>query len=365
MGDLTVRQNGTGDYTTLNAALADPGFASGDTITVAGTWTIADTTRCTIPSTGGIVTITADTDAANDGFVELQGGTGGSPTAAGHYRLECSGGHVITASGQAIIEGIVIRQTGTGTSDEGVRCSASVTINRCIVYTGNTTDDQDGVYLSTSVTVTLNNTIVYGWSRAGAHLQNASGSITATLNIDSCFFWSNGASGNPTSGRAVGGIGCFSNQSSALAVNVTNSIAIGNDANASGADFSEVMDGTTSTWTVNTCIDGDNSIASVLDSGSGNLASRTLVETGSGANQVVVQDITSSPYDLRLVDDATNNDAQNAGATTLTVDIAGTSRPQGSQDDIGPFEIVVGGAAATPHGVFGLVLHGPFGGPFG
>ena len=80
----------------------------------------------------------------------------------------------------------------------------------------------------------------------------------------------------------------------------------------------------------------DNSIAGVIDSGSGNLASRQIRDA-TGGNEVLVVDISSSPYDFHLMDDATNNDAQDAHSSTSghgnslpTLDIDDEARNTGS-----------------------------------
>lgn len=362
MANLTVKQDGTGDYTTLAAALGDAGLTSGNTITITGTWTIADTSNCTANDSG--ITITADADATHGGRVTLTGGTGGSPTAAGHYRLEVASGHGITVSQPCTIEKFVVKQNGSGTSDEGIRWNATTTLRRMIVYAASTSNaDQDGIYTATAGnTLTMENSVVYKFNRGGVHCQLSGG--TTTVGIDSCTIWDCGYD-NAGGTRAPGGIGLVNLAGSPVVnITVTNSLVVGNGNSASSDDYREnTITGTPSwNWTIGDCVDSDNSIAGVVDtdsSSNANLASRTVTfGSTAGGNEVIFQ--SSSPVDLRLVNDATNNDAQDSGATALTEDIVGTSRPQNSTDDRGAFEVVAGGGGFKSYFAAGsnVVLQG-------
>ncbi|MGD9314203.1 MAG: DUF2341 domain-containing protein [Desulfobacterales bacterium] len=72
-------------------------------------------------------------------------------------------------------------------------------------------------------------------------------------------------------------------------------------------------------------------------------------DTPGASTWVVFEDITSSPYDLRLKDNAENDaqdahtDASGAGISMPADDINGTSRPYNSNYDIGADEFVSGG----------------------
>ncbi len=189
---------------------------------------------------------------------------------------------------------------------------------------------------------------IIGFGRCGLHGQNFSGHADYTININSCGFWNNADSNNNR-----GGIFCEATGGTKI-INIFNTWALDNSLNNSG-DYNEQRNGAaTIVWNISHCIDSDATIAFLgPDAGGDNLASRTLREATSGGDEVLVVDITTAPYDLTLVDDATNNDAQDVhthdsdhGLTIISTDIAGTSRPQNTSHDIGPFEIVAAVDAA-------------------
>lgn len=326
MAILDVKQSG-GSYSTLASALSSAN--AGDTISIEGSWTVDDTNGATIADDN--LTIQTDASSMHPGYWD---------ETQQHYRLDISssGAHSLTLDGSytATIDGLAIQYSGSGNSRECFRCmpgtSDAVTIKNSILYQTGSHGDSDCLYIgynSSFGTVTLENCVVHGAPRKGLHSQTGSGS--GQININSCVFWDNDV-GIEISGSTSG-----------LVIDMHNSVLCGNTTTDFSGSTSEVFGCSYS-------IDSDNSIAGSADSGTGRLASRTITDNVSpGAGDwVIVEDITSAPYDLRLVDNA-ENDAQDmhstATAHSLTIpstDIAGTSRPQNTDYDCGPFEITGG-----------------------
>ncbi len=346
MADETVAESG-GNYTTLASAMADAGREDGDTITITGTWSVADTAAVTVQDDNQ--TITADANSAHAGKET------GSPT---YYRLAVGAAHCITmgndVNGQ-LIEKFVILQTGTGSSDEGLRTANNTFTLRNLIFraTGASGADQDGIHQGgNNATVTIEQCYFTDFRRGGITKQSSG---TSTININSCGIYNCGG----TDGTEDGGI--TANHSGTVTWNIHNTWAVGNSG-TNAADFQETAG--TNTYNISNCIDGDNSIAGIVDTSEGtNFASRAISETTAGGDEIMVQEKDTAPYDLTLRDDSTNNDAQEVhtdseaeGLTIPTTDIAGTTRNsagspvEGTNYDIGPFEVVA--AAASGAGIF-------------
>ena len=363
MATITVTNDDTTEtFSTLAACLSDADTATGHTITIttSGTGAADDTSAATISDTN--LTIQTSGQAACDGHYD------GGPM----YQLTVSGSHALTVgSSGCTIDGLVIQQTGTGASDEAIRANASVTVQNCVLWADSQDNQQDGIYTSTDgVTITAIQCFIFGFFRGGIHFQGLSAGDAVTINANSCGIWDCGDD-DESLDEAPGGIGVAVRPSDSATVNVQNTWAIDNDAGTNAADYNESVNGGTATWNISNSCDSDGSIAGLgPDAGSGNTGSCTIVESaGAGSFEVIVNDITTQPYDLRLVDNA-NNDAQdahaNATAHSLTIpstDIAGTSRPVNTNYDIGPYEVPAAGGATNPKGPLGMALQGPFGGP--
>ena len=347
--DSSVKQSG-GDFTTLNAALADAGTGAGDTITISGTWSVVDSAACTVIDDNITIIATGDSRVTTARHVA------GSPD---HYRLEVSGDHCITVNNTGcVIDGLDIQQTGTGSSDEGVRMAintGTLTIKNNIIWADTKDADQDGVYAGRiNCTVNIENTIIYGFHRLSINAQPTTGTaVTQTWNINSSSIFGSYTSADADSG----GIGANESITGhAINMNIFNTWVL--DSNTGSAvDYNQYNYGTTDatvTWQISYSIDSDNSIASRDAGGVGNLASRTIRDSQVGGNEVLVNDITGSPpFDLSLIDNGNNNDAQDAhttntaeGMTITATDIDGTARPQNTNHEIGVFEIL--GAVAIP-----------------
>lgn len=344
MATITVKQTG-GDYSSLNAALAAAN--AGDLISIEGAWTADDTSTCTVADNNLTIQVT---DYHHPGHYE--------PNKSFHHRLKtATTSHSIQVNTTGVtFDGLVIYQNGSGTSAEGFRInnSGTTTIKDCLILCGGNAADQDGIYSYHALTPTVNvqNTQISGFTRCGVHYQHYSPQTpgTVTFNINSCSIFDND----------IAGVGFFLWNSAtyhALTANIHNSLIMGNTRDYGQWDYYTDYN-RISNWTVNTSytIDSDNSSgATGVTVGAGCLASRTLTDTRSPStgNWVIVEDKTTFPYDLRLVDHASENDAKDAhttatahGLTIPSTDICGSTRPQNTSYDIGMYELQ-GGSGRT------------------
>lgn len=354
MTRYTVKQSG-GDYPTLNAALV--AVSASDEISIEGAWTIADTTAAAIVDDN--LLIETDAYSRHPGYWD---------ESQNHYRLVVGATHALTLNGAytLTLDGLAISQSGTGTSYESFRCvpgtSDTVTAKNCLLRCSTNTSQQDCIYTGFQAnigTITLENCLVYGAARAGVNVQNFyNDARSGTVNINSCVFWNNGRDPSPSDAEVGGGVIAVANNliadGSSFTINVHNTISVENDTGGSGAsqspaDYNDiVIDGIgVGAFNVSYSIDSDGSIATETDGGTGNLASRTATDNTSpgGGDWVIFEDITTTPYDLRIVDNA-ENDAQDMhstavahGLTIPSTDIVGTGRPWRTSFDCGAFEI--------------------------
>lgn len=327
MATWTVKQSG-GDYSTLASALSNASTVANDTISIEGTWTVDDTTAASVSDDN--ITIQTDASSKHPGYYD---------TTTNHYRLVISSGNCITINNSTtIIDGVAMSLTSTTSSDEGVRVEGDCTIKNCIIQATTATASQDGVYSwETTRTTTLENCMIYGFGRGGSFPNSTStGNV---CNINSCTFWNNASTTSSYGGNITG----RDNTN-----NVFNTLCLGT---TNHTDFNERS---SVTWGISYCVDTDNSIATYDTGGAGNLASRTETDnTSPGAGDwVIVQNITSSPYDLRLVSNA-ENDAEDAhsvssaeGLTIPSTDIVGTTRA--TAYEIGAFTIAAAGGLSIP-----------------
>jgi hypothetical protein len=328
--DVTVvKEDGSGDYTTLSAAVA--AASPGDTIEIQGSWTNADTTPVLINIDG--LTIKTAGASRHPGYVPA------SPT---HYRLRTNTAATapITGSETGItnvtIDGLEICQQNDGNGVTLKKCPGIV--KNCIIWSSFGTNY--GIYHEPSTdsqTFTIENSVFIGFG-TGIYL-NAVGKDSIVHFVNSCTIYNNGngivARNNATS------------SSPKFEVRIFNTISIGNDS----SDY--ILSGTSTpsytTRILDHCIDGDGSIATFASSGEATniLASRTETDNaapGTGS-WIVFENLGVTPADLRIKA-SVENDAQDAhtdpsgaGCTIPSFDIVGTLRPQNSSYDIGVFEV--------------------------
>ena len=314
MATITVRPSGSspaGDFTTLAAALADSGTGSGDTISIEGDWTgVTDTSAATIADSN--ITITAVGDARIDPR-NVGSGT--------HYKLSVSTGSALTISQSGFeVDGIEIKQNGTGTSDSGIDISLATftgTIQNCVIWSGSKTNQQDGIYFGDQAgTFTLNvtNSIIFGFERAGIQWQNYNSETQtgSSLNINSCTVY-NCTDSSVSDTTSSGGIGIRNG----LAVNVFNTLVLNCHQDASNSN--DFRNSGSATWNIDYSIASDTSISTQDASAVGCLESRTASDSdtpGTG-NWVVFNNLNSGsvPYDLTLKCSG-ENDAQDMHSST-------------------------------------------------
>ena len=342
----SVRQSG-GDYSSLNAATA-----AGETvITIEGEWTITDTDRVVITAAG--TTITAVGASRHPGYVDYS---------QNHYRLDPTAyGDVIDVNaGSVTIDGISICLLSIAESDEAIDIQGGnfFTARNCLIYAqANPIRYQDGIYWANqSRTVTVEQCAIWNFSRAAIHQQNyVQGNFpTNTIYVNSCTIFNNGRVGE-IDNIAAGGIACRlidGGGTFGSTVYCQNSLVFGNTGAAIAEDFRGYRVGSGATLDLNlynslygtaffwATSDIVNSIEDV------NFTDNPSPGVG---DYIICNDLTTWPYDFRLIDSA-DNDAQdyhpNATGATLTIpanDVVGTARPQNTNYDVGFYEIAAGG----------------------
>ena len=342
MATLDLKPSG-GDFDNLNAALGDVGTVASDIVEASGDWSTRDNTATAVVEDDNITIRSKVGDQARHVGFDDDGS---------NYALEVTSGHALQIDNPGcILEHFIIKQDGTGASDEGVRCNSAddtFTFKKMIIWADSVDTDQDGVYTSLGGTFNFEQCYIFGFERCGVHHQWTSGTPTGTINVNSCGIWDNGHSAG-SAGDAGGGVKLHMG-SGAWIVNIQNTWSCENDTGSgSNEDYHETGSFANITWNISNSIDSDNSIAGVgPNTGANNLASVALRDSPGADPEMIVNDISTAPFDLRLTDNASENDAQDVhtdneahGLTIPSTDIAGTARPQNTNHDIGPFEIVV------------------------
>jgi len=276
--------------------------------------------------------------------------TAGSPA---NYRQRTSGsGHAWTINisdgntGKIKFEGLDLRSSSTNTSDEIFRMSdeADMTVDSCIAGFNSRNSQQDIIYWTNSGdthSLELKNSMFYSAYRAVVDAYRFSnGSV---VDINSCICWDIGSSEDRSG--FVGGDGSISG----LTIQAFNSLFGMNVGNA------YVFDNKSGGWTLT--VDRCKS-----DIGTGNWeqgTSETITDSDdnvtfadtTGSSAVILEDITTSPFDLRLQDHANNiakddhSDGSGAGLTMPSIDILGTSRA--AAYECGAFTIAAAGTTET------------------
>ena len=338
MATLVVKQSpGVGEYGSLSAAVSAAG--SSDTISIQGSWTVDDGITSNIQVTDANLTIITDSSARHPGYYD---------ESQNHYRLVVNDtatyGLDIRADG-VTITGLAINCAGTTTGKSAIFINTSMPdnstldINDCVLYHSGSGSNSDGIASSIvdNMTCTVTNTVIHSWAQHGIHPQLwvSGGAATQTYDVNSCTIW----------GCDYGIRSQASDANQTQNVNVFNSIVAGNTT----ADFSEEGSGTLN-WDIHYCMDSDGTITSMDAGAVGEIENATVTDTQSpgAGTYIIFNDITSADYDLRLYDNDTDNDAQEAhavssgaGLTMPSEDIVGSSRM--SDYSIGAFHVVAAG----------------------
>ena len=345
-----IQHNGGGDFASLNAAVAEGAGA----ITISGDWAGDDTTDVTWDSA---CTVRISGDSLNK--------VGKPGRAAGSYRLvkpNAGADHVFTVSADVDIWDMDIMSDSEGASDEIFRVGTNevdITCKRCHIGFSGNVNHQDVVYYegdNDTVEFTFESCMFYDIGRSIIDCYIATGN-TITVNFNSCSSFNIGIDGAREDGCWYGAYN--SGAASTVTVNAFNCL-IEYDTLSEVAFASNANDG--GTLNVDYCISkGDNGTGDAagdlagnwdtVNQGNGNEYSKTWVEGDPGAGQVGLIDITGSPYDQRLFDDAAQNLAQDNHSVetgpdsglSIPNDIVGTVRGASEDHDVGAFEIAAAG----------------------
>ncbi len=353
MATKKITVDGAGNFTVLATALSDSGTDDPSVLEISGDWTSRDIgTGATVADDNITIQTKVGDEARHAGFDNGGANYGLAPTSGHCLQIDNTG---------CTLDGLIIEIDHSTESSECVRCTSGadpLTVKNSIFFGGTPASQQDGVYFDNfAFTLHAENCYFLKCGRAGIHAQNYSGSASYTVNVNSCGFWDNGSITDLSGGVRVQAQG-----TGTKTVNIQNTWSCGNDGTATTDDYLEDLGvGEVVTWNISNSIDSDNSISGVADAGGNNVPTVTIRESTSGGAEMLVVDISSAPFDLTLVDDSDNNDAQDDhtdevvhGLTIPPTDIVGTSRSsggspvQGASYDIGPFEIVVAAAGLTP-----------------
>lgn len=346
MAIISVQEDGGGDFTTLAAALADAGTGAGDTINIEGAWDDPDVTECTVADDN--ITMNA---LAGSKHV-------GRPWAATEttYRLWTTGsGHTITVNNTGLtVDGLDIQNTSTGESNEVIRQAASnPTFKNCVMGFASRNSEQDILYYGTDTasTISFENCMFYNAYRAVVDFYDVD--ADCTINYNCCSGYDIGYSATSSSRSGLFGTATGGNT---YTVNIFNSIIHINTGNVGTADstptFNLTIDRTITNVDASYWAEGADS-ETVTDS----LVSHNFTDDNtksSDGDWVIVEDVTTSPYDLRLQTNTYNEaqdlhaDGSGANLTMPATDLIGTSRPQNTNYDCGVFEIVAAVGDAIP-----------------
>ncbi len=333
MPTFTVRQAG-GDFSTLASALSSGGTVPGDTISIEGAWTIDDTAGAFVADND--ITIQTDSDSYHNGVID---------TTQNHYRLVVASVALRVNNSGCVIDGVATILDSAVGSAEAIRCqtfTGAITISNFILRSVQITSDQDGIFSSgQTITMNLENGIIYGFARGGIKTQT-SGVATVEINLNCVTIWDCARDAAESDG---GGITIEDN-----VVGVTQNINIFNSCivdcnNAESTDYEQQGSAGILTWDINNCIDSDGSIT-IRDPGAvGAIQNRIATDNPSPGvgDFVIFQDITAAPFNLLLFDNAPDNDAQDAhsalsgaGLTLPILDIALDTRDRGANEiDVG------------------------------
>ena len=308
---------GTYDYSSVAAALT----ANETTIEIQGTWSAADTTTHTISAGAVLTTITATGSAATPRAV------GASPT---HWRHRPTSGHCWTLNSDCTFTALDIESQSTTTSDEIIRLNAAnvdLIADKCLLGFNSANSQQDIVYNNnkTAVTTALTNCMIKNPGRSVmGHYGTAARDSDWDMNSCSCY---NCGSQNEARAGIFGDTGAGTHT-----VNIFNSLL---HVTGVSASTEQVIyhGGGTLTIAVDRCITNQSEIDNVAETDS--LLSHNWTDDDtkvSDGDWVILQDITTAPYDFGLATNTFNeaeemhSDSTGANLTMPSTDIEGTTR---------------------------------------
>jgi hypothetical protein len=350
MADLFVREGGAGGaYASLNAAFTAAGL--GDTIRIQDAWTTDDTTS--ISTSASDVTVIAEGESRCSGVYEA------SPS---HYRHRYAGGsgHAMNftmASGNRSVtfDGVEIIRVGGSASDECIRLAGGASQNGSKLFFNDglmgftvPTDQQDCVYVQSANEIEwhFENSVFINVYRGVAGCFAGLGPLLAEFN--SCHAYNISHSGLQQDGSGLVGWRA-GNTATGLVINIFNTLVecvagfpINTDTAGSQARHTIQINDSITDWTEWFNWGDDSSDITITNSP---VSGEWKTAAGAGATEVLILDDTGL-YDLRLLDDAANNDAQDfhsnasgAGLNMPATDLVGTTRA--APYECGPFSISV------------------------
>ncbi len=240
MATVTIQQDGLGDlptFTTIAGALV--------TVDVSSDTYEMEITDDNAYAEDAILAATAGTPTASN-YIAFRGGASNKHSGiggTGHARIritsaaQMANGRAIQISeSHTLVEDLEIGIEDADSSDEGLRVMADVTgavISRCIFWSSDTvTQFQDGVYTGQyDASYSIDNCVIYGFTRTGIHLQQADPNKdhTQVVDVDHCTVFNCGLTDEFESGevfiRAAG-------NTDSLTVNAYNTIGCANPADA-------------------------------------------------------------------------------------------------------------------------------------
>jgi hypothetical protein len=335
-----ISQGGGDDFTNLNNCLQDVGVGDNDYIEIQGVWTAADTSSG-IHVEDSNLSISCVGLSRHAGYIEHEA------SGTGHYRLRIGTGHVIEVDASnpgTIFDGMIIENTAAGVtnSDECIRFNSDMTAKNCIFLRTETNSSQgDGLYHGLAgLTLNLENCIIMDCGRVGIHHQGKDNGVT---NINSCSLYEC-ANGAGAGSDAWGGIGLST--SSNVTINAFNTwiLECDDDGYVNADDYNRRF-GSGQVFNIYNCLDSDNSITLRDVDAQGSISNQIITDDATKiakGNWVIVNNMTTEPYDLRLVESDYNaaTKAHNVnvfpptGMLLPSFDIAGNSRDR-TEIDIG------------------------------
>ncbi len=346
MATYTIKQSG-GDFSSINAFIADGATVATDIGSIEGTWSVDDTTSVTWNKA---VVIVADSSSKQSGRPWRSGDT--------TYRHREASGHAFTCTAAIDITGINIQSDSTGTSDELFRATtpADSTFTNCqLGFTGNT-DQQDIYYLDTTETITLTfeQCFFYDAGRSVINQSNASGAFTNTVNFNSCGSLNISANGGKGDGSWFGYAN--TNTGTTVTINAQNCLLTTADTYIFGGTSSNPVYTINATYCVSETSSLNLAASEDTQTLTGTEFSYTWVDAVTAAgSEVGMVDITGPDYDPALIDDDTDNEAMSfhstrteSGLEIPATDIAGQSRDITTPSfDVGPYARTLAAAAAA------------------
>ncbi|PCH98487.1 MAG: hypothetical protein COB84_01870 [Rhodobacteraceae bacterium] len=356
MAAISVQEDGGGDYTSWEAAVENASTADGDVITISETWNATTGAEDTQITVADALTMQATGSSKHIGRPWSSGET------TFRHRNSSSGHSItITDTGSVTFIGLDIQNESTGTSDEVFRNNVANTFlaQNCLLGFDSRNSEQDIFYTEAANDTTFEQCHFYNVLRG---VVDMTGSASGTINMNSNTAYDIGFSDSQTSRSGLIG----KNTSGTVTVNMYNNIV-----HMNSASYPVCTNSTTANTTANIeRLITNSTVAPMANvpataNYADNVEDAVINDTDSSGNYILL-DTTTSPYDLRLFDNATNNAAQDVHATAtaanLTIpstDIVGTSRPQNTNFDLGAFEIDAGGGTTlSPTGIASLEAFG-------